>query len=1366
MTCGKLNSLPLPSSQLRTIIDLFLGYGYNQPAQKHRPASDSQIRNQSSLMKFLDSLKTKFGFITPNPEMALVPQLVKRFLTPAIKQRAALLASAENAPLESYHKIVFDEFSKRMKNTIHDEIRHIKEELKLELSFPAFLENRLDRVFFPKELEDADFADQKSFERLLRNTRSEFGFAGLLSQKPLPPEEARVIASLLLRSTQKAALQAISNYYPPTDRPVEVKPPSIETIKDLLKKLDVFANSLLPNPGLKNLPRAEAELNVAVARSELRVQLPVRSIPTSPLTDTDLQNHYIGRSDEDAKKLARQVRHADGTILVTGYRGVGKSTFVNRVIYHATRYQQEIPKDGWLVVPVTVNLAKVSGVSNILRLTLRSVRNALINPDTAEPQPIPCFLPESPLPLNPDTEIAPLQEAYARATYKVSMTRANASENKFSLDGSLGFDISKIVAPVSGFQLPSFGLKGSKSRTQTFNRTLSYYDYDENAAEDDLMSLISKLASERPLYEKGPNVRIKVVFIFDELDKMDMKTGVNPMIEGLKNLFLQRHAVFILVTSKMFYYHLQAERAKEDSMLSSYFSAIVSVPLLTFEQARKMVQDWVDWPEGTQIPDIETNLLDQLTRWLVYKTYGNPRDIIRELRTMQEWADTTERPYISDRRISDRSTRSQSLQIFAGIQQCIENVARPEEETGSSTKDSNDLILVSERLGGDEGRLEQIRRGLYVFTEALIDRGTLSLKPDDLEQLRTDNFSLLTLPELEQLAIQLGNALSLLHKNLPKELFAPLAAPELFEKVDGTRLRTTAEFYRLTKRQMTVTEAQIKPSPKSDKSVPELIADAEALAKLPDWSSRFSAIGLIKQIGSSQISASLASFLLKLSLDKNEEVGHRREAARQLTSEMLFKADNLLDVVTGETDDEILSLFLPLLGKATDEASRRKALEAILALFKRRSTNGYSKILAGKNAENALNVLPGLANQDVLNDLLDWLCSTAQTPEVQEATLTTLNRLSQGTDQAEKIISNDVYLKYFVKSSHWKGLVRQRLPAFSYPLQTAYALASSLSQPESALAVKYQTHLRSLFSSNPLRYAKVLLHFDKSEDVTSLLQSLWQLAFERDSAEFAKTILSELENDEPWIKERLANSLWQTPEFEVRILPAIQQVYARESYSEEKRKKLDARIAELVAAGEKPKTTVADPKHFLDRFKSLDSPKIDSEFLSKFSVASNDPWSKFTQTGLYPPARKSIEAPGLGLTLLVASVVVGTLLIDVFLYKRDLPPAATLSQAIMSRLALFFADFAIVATFSLVAKQVKESTDRITYRYSAVSYKTSSFSLSSFVGYVPLLGTSLFYFHIESLGPLSFWNQLFLFLINLPATFLLSQYVIELLPSD
>src|SRR5262249_28834457 len=148
---------------------------------------------------------------------------------------------------------------------------------------------------------------------------------------------------------------------------------------------------------------------------------------------------------------------------------------------------------------------------------------------------------------------------------------------------------------VVGVELGKFletGIK--KTKTEKINRELNPLDFDENAAEESLARLIRGLATRRPLFPDGPEVRIKLVFVFDELDKMDVDTGLKPMIEGLKNLFLQQYSVFMLVTSKKFYYDLLKDRAVEDAMMNSYFSSIVHVPLLSYEQARKMVEDWVD----------------------------------------------------------------------------------------------------------------------------------------------------------------------------------------------------------------------------------------------------------------------------------------------------------------------------------------------------------------------------------------------------------------------------------------------------------------------------------------------------------------------------------------------------------------------------------------------------------------------------------------------------------------------------------------------------------------------------------------------------------------------------------------------------
>ena len=100
----------------------------------------------------------------------------------------------------------------------------------------------------------------------------------------------------------------------------------------------------------------------------------------------------------------------------------------------------------------------------------------------------------------------------------------------------------------------------------------------------------------------------------------------------------------------------------------------------------------------------------------MYRSFGNPRDIIRELRLMQEWADTTEQPYLTD-----GLSKSQGFQIFAAVQECIEKTAIPPQKSSSPTTESEGSVtLASERLVGDEARFEQVRRGLYILTEELI----------------------------------------------------------------------------------------------------------------------------------------------------------------------------------------------------------------------------------------------------------------------------------------------------------------------------------------------------------------------------------------------------------------------------------------------------------------------------------------------------------------------------------------------------------------------------------------------------------------------------------------------------------------------
>src|SRR5579864_674868 len=127
--------------------------------------------------------------------------------------------------------------------------------------------------------------------------------------------------------------------------------------------------------GLSILPLSEARTRLyqEIAQVDGFVWFPLRSLSSAPLTSEELPRYCVGRSAA-VDKLARHIVKNNGVILVAGYRGVGKSTFVNAVEARLPEFEkrQEL-EDQWHIVTVKINLAKVSGVISVLRLCIRNL---------------------------------------------------------------------------------------------------------------------------------------------------------------------------------------------------------------------------------------------------------------------------------------------------------------------------------------------------------------------------------------------------------------------------------------------------------------------------------------------------------------------------------------------------------------------------------------------------------------------------------------------------------------------------------------------------------------------------------------------------------------------------------------------------------------------------------------------------------------------------------------------------------------------------------------------------------------------------------------------------------------------------------
>ncbi|HKE56442.1 MAG TPA: hypothetical protein VKB46_07070 [Pyrinomonadaceae bacterium] len=1252
----------------------------------------------------------------------------------------------------------------------------------------------------------------------------------------LSRKDAQEAWGLFLQAIQQVTLNIVSLDYPPKDSGVGLSDDTQAVIRKTLQRVDDLAKRTNTTLHLKSPQKAEIELRVALARVKGDACLPLRPIPTAPLNNDDLARHYVGRSDEEALKLAQQLRHADGTILVTGYRGVGKSTFVNRAVFHAISEQQNLPADGTLLVPVTVNLAKVAGVQHVLRLTIRALRDALVDPESRTPRRIPCHnsneLGLLPLPLDKAKEIEPLEEAYIRATYKVTMTRADGAERKAEFGSSFAIDPGKLVGGnIVGIELGKFlegGIK--KTSTKRINRELSLLDYDENAAEEDLSRLIRSLAVPRPLYGTWGNwVRIKLVFVFDELDKMDIDLGLKPMIEGLKNLFLQQYAVFLLVTSKRFYYDLLKDRAIEDAMLNSYFSAIVHVPLLSLGEVRKMVEDWIDWnviPSVRERPQAENKLIEQLTRVLLYRSLGNPRDIIRELRKMQQWWQSTDQSYLSE-----QLRKAPSLQIIAAVQEYIEKTTVREDASPDPTSETSGAVaLASERLEGDEARLEQVQRGLYILTEELINRGTLLLEPPrraaadeangeksgpgkeepsgaleqlllklakpapdtaetlPLAQIHKDNFSLLTFDDVQKLAKRLGQFLSLVH-NAP-DLFTDEKWGDrqpLFEMPNQDVLRVTPTFYKLTGRKATVAPVEVTPSPASNKSETDLICDAKNLASQEGWAERLSAIKIIQQLG--QLPSDLEPFIWKI-VSEDDDPNHRLLAIGRLTPQALFAKQglNISDVLNKEKDQQVLAAYLGLVGGASEAEACKRATDALIALLERDTQALITERLSDNLGVQVLTVLQSVANRDATATLLTWLSATGRSDQVQKAAVDVLKTFSNKfqANVADQIFADEKALGLFT------GAVRTT---------TWWTVSTPLQSP-------LKDYFREILLPEPTKYIGKLLDAPSEIDVSETLTFLCDAAIDvqKDDparvGDLANVILDNLlgprESD---VKPRLLGALSKTRDLQSRMVPYLKLRFPAWEKAKAKNidpipagipddgRRLDTFIEELGKIKAAEITVFASPlKGRLSDLADIGKGNL-STLLSSLKLPPNmtmptgaGPISSSTfnledYVNQYRPpvttttpwtrraSRDDLWQTAVYLILALVSFALG-----LFLFRRDLPAGASFATTLFSRVLLLTIDatiFSWLAWLFLSASQtnselLRQSVERKVGGISIGTYGTTDESWTKIISnpsvnflLAALIVYGLYSVHVNYIGPLTRWNQVLQFLVNLPTILLL-----------
>jgi hypothetical protein len=216
----------------------------------------------------------------------------------------------------------------------------------------------------------------------------------------------------------------------------------------------------------------------------------------------------------------------------------------------------------------------------------------------------------------------------------------------------------QVNQPVKWLGLDFCGkLEASQTTKRSKESALQYLPYDDRAAEFDIAKFARHLSQGFPEPPRGlarilrsllriwprksGSKAIKVVFVFDELDKLrfsttDSSNSLDTLLESLKVVFTSNAFSFVFIAGKEVYQRWIEDVALGDSIYESIFAYDFYVPCLWNEQEQfvhNCMADALAKPFEVHSPAW------QLTQYLQYRGRGILRRMLRELNTCVAWAE-------------------------------------------------------------------------------------------------------------------------------------------------------------------------------------------------------------------------------------------------------------------------------------------------------------------------------------------------------------------------------------------------------------------------------------------------------------------------------------------------------------------------------------------------------------------------------------------------------------------------------------------------------------------------------------------------------------------------------------------------------
>ncbi len=173
------------------------------------------------------------------------------------------------------------------------------------------------------------------------------------------------------------------------------------------------------------------------------------------------------------------------------------------------------------------------------------------------------------------------------------------------------------------FKTLRFSVKQSKKRKDTQQLTKKTL-YDDDISEHHLLRILGELKDKK----------IHVIVVVDELDKIETPQNLVEVVRAFKPVMLSGKATFILVAGLGLYYTYLTSRTSDDALVGSLFSNVVHVPLQNIDHFRGLFKKILVEPDRINL-EIVIKFVDSL----VLRSNRIPRTFMNLLRQDLQWVE-------------------------------------------------------------------------------------------------------------------------------------------------------------------------------------------------------------------------------------------------------------------------------------------------------------------------------------------------------------------------------------------------------------------------------------------------------------------------------------------------------------------------------------------------------------------------------------------------------------------------------------------------------------------------------------------------------------------------------------------------------